>query len=148
MTCFILSVSWTLYGGMCYCYSTLLFLAHINFLCHLLGVTFIIIILLLLHFSHQCELVIFHWNDSKSLQVSRSLLGILIDVDNGVVCMVLVLSLISDSSSPFSKPLGTVSSVQTRTGITIMTKSKYLSIFCLSCHFSHSAVFYLALLLG
>ena len=43
-------------------------------------------------FSHQRQLMIFHWsqNDSKSHQVSRTLLSILANFNNAVVCSLLL----------------------------------------------------------
>ena len=56
--------------------------------------------------------MVFHWSrrDSKSPQVSRTLLGIPADLTTGAVRMVLIRPPISNSSSPFSKLLETVSS--------------------------------------
>ena len=51
-------------------------------------------------------------SNSKSPWVSRTLRSILADLNNDVVCMVLILSLISKPSSHFSKLLGTVPSRQ------------------------------------
>ena len=45
---------------------------------------------------------------SKSLQVSKSLLSNLADLHNAIVLMITALSLISSSSKPFNKSLGTV----------------------------------------
>ena len=54
----------------------------------------IIIIILLTSISHQCLLMVFQWclSDSKSPQVSWNLSGILADLNNAVVWMVLILS--------------------------------------------------------
>ena len=54
--------------------------------------------------------MIFHWSlsDSKSNQVSRTLLGILADLNNAVIWMVSTRPLISKSSSPCTNPLVTV----------------------------------------
>ena len=72
-------------------------------------------------FSHHHYLVVFHWSldDSKSPLVSRTLLRILADRNNAVVCMVLILPLISNSSCLFCKSLGTVPCIPTTTGITV-----------------------------
>ena len=53
------------------------------------------------------QLMVSHWSlsDSKSLQVSRTLLSILADLNNAVVLMVSTCPLISKSSSPFNNPL-------------------------------------------
>ena len=52
-------------------------------------------------FSHQRYLVVFFWSlsDSKSHQVSRTLLSILADLSNAVVWVVYICPLISKSSS-------------------------------------------------
>ena len=51
--------------------------------------------------------MVFHWSlsDSKSLQVSRTLLSILANLNNAVVWMVSTLTLISKSSSLFTNSL-------------------------------------------
>ena len=89
----------------------------VDYLLH--SIMFIIISnLLLARFSHWHYLEVFHWSlsEGKSLQVSNTLLGILADPNNVVVLMVSIL-LISNFSSPLSKPLR---SVPTRIGITVM----------------------------
>ena len=55
--------------------------------------------------------MVFRWSlsDSKSPQVSRTLLSILADLSNAVVCMVSTRPLISKSSSPCISPWVTVS---------------------------------------
>ena len=83
--------------------------------------------------------MVFNWNlsDSKSLQVSRTLFSILVDLSITVIWMVLVCPSISSSSSPLTKSLRTVLSapiiiVITLTFITFfsfLARSKYLSIF-------------------
>ena len=52
--------------------------------------------------------MIFNWSlsDKKFSQVSRTLLSILVDLNNGVVWMVFTRPLISKSSSPCTNPLG------------------------------------------
>ena len=57
--------------------------------------------------------MIFHWSpsDSNFPQVSRTLLSILADLNNAVVCMVSILSLISISPSFFFELLGNVPSI-------------------------------------
>ena len=76
----------------------------------------------------------FHWNpsDRKSFQVSRTLLSILADLNNGVIWIVSILPLIYNSSSPFSRLLMTVSIALTTISITVtlmfhssLTRSKY-----------------------
>ena len=51
-------------------------------------------------------------NDSKSPQVSRTLLCILVDLNNAAVCLVSTYPLISKSSSSCANHLVTVSSEQ------------------------------------
>ncbi len=65
--------------------------------------------------------MVFHWSlsDSKSPQVSRTLLSILADLNNAVVWMVLIRPQISNSSSTRSKPLETVPSTPITVGITV-----------------------------
>ena len=65
--------------------------------------------------------MVFHQSlsDSKSLQVSRAHLNILVDVNNVVVWMVSSCPLISKSSSPFTNPLEIVPSAQTTIDIII-----------------------------
>ena len=87
--------------------------------------------------------MVFRWSvsDSKSPQVSRTLLSILVDLNNAVVWMVLTRPLISKSSSPFNNPLVTVPRAPITTGInaTFMfhvffnsrARSRYLSLFSL-----------------
>ena len=58
-------------------------------------------------------------SDSKSSQVSRTLLSILADVTNAVVLMVSSGSLVSKSSRPFTNPFVTVSSAPITIGITV-----------------------------
>ena len=86
--------------------------------------------------------MVFHWSlsDSKSPQVSRTLLSILADLNNAVVCMVSPCPLISKSSSPCTNPLVTVLSTPITIGITItfmfysfsssLARSWYFHSFC------------------
>ena len=66
---------------------------------------------LIMSLSHQHQLVVFHWSlsDSKSLQVSCSvLMSIQADLNYAVICMVSIFLLISNFSRLFfffSKPL-------------------------------------------
>ena len=55
----------------------------------------------------------FHWSltDCRSSQVSRTLLSILADLTNTAVWMLLIHSLIFNSSSLFTKRLGTIPSI-------------------------------------
>ena len=66
--------------------------------------------------------MICHWSlsDSKFLQVSRTLLSILADLNNAAVWMVSTRSHISNSSSPFTSPLVTVPSATSTIGITVI----------------------------
>ena len=54
--------------------------------------------------------MVFHWRlrNNKSPQVSRTLLSILVDLNNSVVWMVATRPLISKSSSPCTDPLVTI----------------------------------------
>ena len=98
-------------------------------------------------FSHQCKLMVFHWSlsDSKSLQVSRTLLSILVVLHNAVVSMVSIRPLTSKPSSPFNNPLVTVPKAPITIGIIVtwtfhiffnsLAKSRYLSFFSHSFSF-------------
>ena len=74
----------------------------------------------------------FHWslNDIKSLQVSRILFSILVNLNNGRVWMVLILPLISNYSNLLFNPLGIVPSTPTTIGITITAWSTFFSFSC------------------
>ena len=65
--------------------------------------------------------MVFHWilSDNKSPRVSRTILSILVDLNNAVVWLVSARPPISKSSSPFTKTLGIVSSAPITTGITV-----------------------------
>ena len=67
----------------------------------------------------------FHWSlsDSKSPQVSRTLLGILAVLNNAVVWMVSTRPLTSKSSSPFSNHLVTVPNAPITIGIIVTCMS-------------------------
>ena len=96
--------------------------------------------LLLESFSHQCYLMIFHWNlsNSKSPQVSRSLISILAVLNNAGVPA-------SKPSSPFNNPLVTVTKAPITIGIIVtfkfhsffnsLARSRYLSFFSLPFSF-------------
>ena len=77
--------------------------------------------LLIESFSHQRLRMIFHWSlrDNKSPQVSRTLLSIQANLSNALVWIVSTRSLISKSSSPFTKPLVTVPRAPITIGITV-----------------------------
>ena len=77
--------------------------------------------------------------DSKSLQVSRTLLGIIAVLNKGVVWLVSTRPPTSKSSSPFNNPLVTVPKAPIKIGIIVtfmchsffnsLAKSRYLSFF-------------------
>ena len=92
--------------------------------------------------------MVFHWSlsDSKSPQVSKTLLCILADLNHAVVWMLSAHPLISNSSSPLIKPLGIDPSTPTTIGIAVtfifhsifssLARSKYLSLFSFSLIFT------------
>ena len=98
------------------------------------------IMFLLVNFSNWRLLIGFHWSNSKSTQVSRTLLSILAYLNNAVVWMVSAHSQISNSSSPLHKPLWTIPCASVTIVITFkfmffgflgsLARSKYL--FCFS----------------
>ena len=65
--------------------------------------------------------MVFHWSliDSKSPQISRTLLSIPADLNNLVVWMASTPALISKSFSSFTNPLVTVPSASITIGITV-----------------------------
>ena len=65
--------------------------------------------------------MVFHWSlsDSKSPQVSRTLLSILPVLSNAVVWMVSTRPPTSKSSSPFNSPLVTVPNAPIKIGIIV-----------------------------
>ena len=91
--------------------------------------------------------MVFHWSlsDSKSSQVSQTLLSILAVLNNAVIWMVSTRPLTSKSSSPFSNPLVTVPNAPITIGIIVtcmfhnlfnsLAKSRYLSFFSHSFSF-------------
>ena len=101
----------------------------------------IIIIIIIIVFSNQLTLMVFHWSlsDSKSPQVSRTLLTILSVLNNVVVSMVSTRLPTLKSSSPFSNPLVTVPKAPITIGIIVthmfhsffnsLARSRYLSFF-------------------
>ena len=88
--------------------------------------------------------MVFNWSlsDSKSPEVSRTLLSILAVLNNAVVWMVSTRPPTSKSSSPFVNPLVTVPNAPITIGIIVtcmfysffnsLAKSRYLSFFSLS----------------
>ena len=91
--------------------------------------------------------MVFHWSlsDSKSPQISTTLLSILAVLNNAVVWMVSTRPPTSKSSSPFSNPLVTVPNVLITIGIIVtfmfhsffnsLARSRYLSLFSHSFSF-------------
>ena len=91
--------------------------------------------------------MVFHWSlsDSKSPQVSRTLISILTVLNNVVVWMFSTRPLISKSSRPFNNPLVTVPKVPITIRIIVtfmfhsfinfLVRSRYLSFFLLSFSF-------------
>ena len=99
-----------------------LFLIHIvcqRFYCIIIFI--IIIIIYSLEFFTSALADCFHWSlsDSKSPQVSRSLLSILAVLNNVVVWMVSTRPPTSKSSSPFSNPLVTIPNAPITIGIIV-----------------------------
>ena len=86
----------------------------------------LLLLLLLLFYSLRVfhiirRLMVFHWSlcDSKTHQVSRTLLSILADLINSIVWMICTRPFISKSSSPFSNPLVTVPDAFSIIGINV-----------------------------
>ena len=91
--------------------------------------------------------MVFHWilRDSKSPQVSRTLLSILAVFNNAVVWMISTRLPTSKSSRPFNKPLVTVPKAPITIGIIVtfmfhsffnsLARSRYLSLFSHSFSF-------------
>ena len=91
--------------------------------------------------------MVFHWSlsDSKSPQVSRTRLSILVVLSNAVVWIVSTRPLTSKSSRPFNNPLVTVLNAPITIGIIVtfmfhsffnsLARSRYLSFFSLSFRF-------------
>ena len=91
--------------------------------------------------------MVFHWSlsDSKSPQVSRTLLSILAVLNNAVIWKVSTRPPTSKSSSPFSNPLVTVPNAPIIIGIIVtymfhsffnsIARSRYLSLFSHSFNF-------------
>ena len=84
-------------------------------------VVVVVVVYSLRAFLPQLMLMVFHWNlsDSKSPQVSRTLLIILADLNNAIIKMLSTPPLTYKSSSPFINPLMTVPKVQMTIGIII-----------------------------
>ena len=100
-----------------------------------------------LEFFTQRHLMVFQWrlSDSKSPQVSRTLLSILAVFNNALVWMVSTRPPISKSSRPFNNPLLTVPKTPITIGIIVtfmfhsfsnsLAWSRYLSLFSRSFSF-------------
>ena len=75
----------------------------------------------LYHYNYFLLIRVFHWSlsDSKSPQVSRTLLSILAVLNNVVLWMVSTRPPTSKSSSPFSNPLVTVPNAPITIGIIV-----------------------------
>ena len=98
-------------------------------------------------FSHQLMLMVFRWrlSDSKSPQVSETLLSILAVFNNAVVWMVSTRPPTSKSSRPFNNPLVTVPNAPITIGIIVtfmfhiffnsIARSRYLSVLLHSFNF-------------
>ena len=81
-----------------------------------------IYILLQVYYFHCMQVFYFSFNWSisdKSIQVSRTLLSILADLNTAVVWMVLILPLVSSSPNLFSRLLGTIQQAPTKISIAI-----------------------------
>ena len=123
------------------------YFSHCSYVVTAVTVHWIIIIIIV--FLHQLTLMVFHGSlsDSKSSQVSRTLLSILAVLNNAVVRMVSTRPPTSKSSSPFSNHLVTVPNAPITIGIIVtcmshsffnsLARSRYLSFF------SHSSSFIL-----
>ena len=97
--------------------------------------------------------MVFHWSlsDSKSPQVTRTFLSILDNLNNAVIWMVSIHTLISNSSCPLTNPLMIVPSAPTTIGITVtfmfhscfffisLARSRYLCLFSTSFSFHLSS---------
>ena len=90
-----------------------------------------IIIIIIVIYSLEFFTLVFHWNssDSKSPQVSRTLLSILAVLNNAVVWMVSTHRPTSKSSSSFNNPLVTVPKALIKIGIIVTFM--FHSFFCL-----------------
>ena len=81
--------------------------------------------------QRQRQLMVVHWSlsDSKTPQVSRTLLSIMADLNNAVTLMVSIHLPISNSTSLLSKPLGTIPTAPLTIGITVTLMFLLLSQF-------------------
>ena len=103
--------------------------------CLLLLLLLVVVVVVIFYsfesFSYQCLLMVSHWSqrDSRSPQISRTLLSILADLNKTVVRMISTRPLISTSSITCTNPLVTVPSVPVITGITLT----FMSHSCCCC---------------
>ena len=102
--------------------------------------SFHFIIILLESFSHQCQLMVFHWSlsDSKSPQVSKTRLRILAVLCWAVVWRVSTRPSTSKSSRPFNNPLvivPIVTFIYNSFFFNSLARSRSLSSFSLSFRF-------------
>ena len=114
--------------------------------CLICAVIIIIIIIILL----LSLMMVFHWSlrDRESPQVSRSLLSILVDLNNDVFWMVSSYPLIYKPSSPFSNPLRIAPSAPNTIGIIVtfvfqsffLFSSKVKVLICLFAFFQFYSV--------
>ena len=118
---------------------------HLALFVHfVLSFIIIIIIIIIIYSSEFFTSAIadgFHWSlsESKSLQVSRTLLGILAVLNNAVVWMISTSPPTSRSSGPFYNPLVTAPNAPIAIGIIVtclfrsffnsLARSRYLSFF-------------------
>ena len=98
-------------------------------------------------FTYQSKLMVFHWSLNET-QVSRTLLGILIELSNAVVWFVFIHPLISKCTSSFINPFVTIPRAEIKSGITVnfmlqslfffnsLARWMYLSFFSLSFNFT------------
>ena len=103
-------------------------------------------LILFLRVFHVANVFYLSLSDSKSPEVSRTLLSVLANLNNAEVCMVSTRPLISKSGSPFIDPLVTVLRAPIKIGINVtfmfrsffisLVRSKYLSFFSLSFNFT------------
>ena len=92
-------------------------------------------------FSHQCNLIVFHWSlsDSKSSQVFRTRIRVLVVLSNAVIWIVFICPPTSKSSRPFNNPLvilpkapitiGTIVTFMFYSFFNSRARSRYLSFF-------------------
>ena len=113
---------------------------HVSHFFHLSSKIQIIIIIIII-WLFGLWLMVFHWSlsESKSSQVSRTLLSILADLNYAVVWIISTRPLISKCSSPCSSPLEIVLSASNTISITVtfmfhsfffssLARSSYLSL--------------------